>query len=136
MAWFGNEKISFLVIYIGCAPLILSPLFGYLEASKTTKHSALHMLEGLLPMFITDFFMIYAFVYTNYAWENPCSVIFIGGIFFVLNVTRLIISSVSKTKYSMLKDFHLSWSMTFCLIIILILRFITCKTITPILNLK
>jgi len=136
MAWFGNEKISFLVIYIGCAPLILSPLFGYLEASKTTKHSALHMLEGLLPMFITDFFMIYAFVYTNYAWENPCSVIFIGGIFFVLNVTRLIISSVSKTKYSMLKDFHLSWSMTFCLMIILILRFITCKTITPILNLK
>jgi len=136
MAWLGNEKISFLAIYIGCAPLILSPLFGFLEASKTTKHSVIHMLEGLLPMIITDVFFFYAFIYTNYAWDNPCSVIFIGGTFFVLNVTRLIISSVSKTKYSMLKDFHLSWSMMFCIIIILILRIITCQTITPILNLR
>ena len=94
------------------------------------------MLEGLLPMLTTDFFMIYAFIYTNYAWDNPCSVIFIGGTFFVLNVTRLIISTVSKSKYSMLKDFHLSWSMMFCIILIFILRLITCKTITPILNLR
>ena len=82
----------------------------------------MHMLEGLLPMILTDFFLFYAFMYTNYAWDNPCSVIFIGGAFFVLNVTRLIISSVSKTKYSMLKDFHLSWSMILCVIIILILH--------------
>ena len=134
MAWLGNEKISFLAIYCGSAPLILSPIFAYLEASKTTKHSIMHMLEGLLPMVITDIFLFYAFLYTNYAWDNPCLVIFIGGTFFVLNVTRLIISSVSKTKYSMLKDFHLSWSMMFCIIIILILRLITCQTITPILN--
>ena len=94
------------------------------------------MIEGFLPMVIIDFYLFFAFIYTNYAWDNPSSVIFIGGTFFVLNVTRLIISSVSKTKYSMLKDFHLSWSMMFTILIILILRLITCKTITPILNLK
>jgi hypothetical protein len=100
-------KISHFCIYIGSIPLILSPFLGFKEAASKTKHSLLHMIQGLLPLIITDFYILFVFFYTNLAWKNPAYVIFIGGTYFVLQITILIISTVSKTNFSIFKDFHL-----------------------------
>jgi len=77
-------KISHLSIYIGGFPVILSPVLGFKEAASKTKHSLLHMIQGLLPLLITDFYILIVFFYTNLAWKNPAYVIFIGGTYFVL----------------------------------------------------
>jgi len=51
-------KISHFSIYIGSIPLILSPVLGFKEAASKTKHSILHMIQGLLPLLITDFYKV------------------------------------------------------------------------------
>ena len=129
-------KIAHFFIYIACTPLILSPFLGFREAALKSKHSTLHMIQGLLPVAVTNFYVIFVFLYTNLAWKNPAYVIFIGGTYFVLQITILIISTVSKTNFSIFKDFHLSWAMVFTIFSLPLLRLHTCGTINPILNIS
>lgn len=65
-------------------------------------------MEGLLPMVLVMIFSFIAFNNSEEAWNKPALVVFTIGPFFSLCCTRLIIGSVTHSKFTILKDLHLS----------------------------
>lgn len=103
-----SENFSSWFIMIGCIPTCLGIVLNILNVLRTTKHSSLHALEGLLPLGIIVLYIYSCFAFTSYAWEAPSIVIFSMAPFFCLNASRVIISTVTKQKFSILEHFHLS----------------------------
>mmetsp|Transcript_11187 Transcript_11187/g.18806 ORF Transcript_11187/g.18806 Transcript_11187/m.18806 type:complete len:118 (-) Transcript_11187:65-418(-) len=52
--------------------------------------------------------MVECFAFTNAAWKKPCMVLFSLGSFFCLNASRVIIATVTKTRFTIFDDFYLS----------------------------
>ena len=76
--------------------------------SESTKHSFFHQMSGLWPLVLINTFLYTSYYYSSVAKFCPAMVIFAVGPFFTLCASRLIISSVSKTDFSLLNNFHLS----------------------------
>ena len=93
---------------MGTIPCVLG-VFANLQTVLTqSKHNIIHCLEGLLPLIVCLVYTLSCLRFTVVAWTKP--IYFFGAMsfFYSLNCSRVIIATVTKQKYSILRDFHLT----------------------------
>jgi hypothetical protein len=98
----------YLFFILGSVLMIIGSIKNLLYCLEHSKYSKFHVIESLLPIILINFYVFSAFHCSNIAWKYPSIVIFTGGCFLCLNVTRIIISSVTEIKFRILKDLHLT----------------------------
>ena len=104
----ADLKIMYLFFILGSVLMIIGSIKNLLYCLEHSKYSKFHVIESLLPIILIYFYVFSAFHCSNIAWKYPSIVIFTGGCFLCLNVTRIIISSVTEIKFRILKDLHLT----------------------------
>lgn len=62
-------------------------------------------------MFVSYAYISICFIYSPISWEYPVYVIFSVHPFFCTQNSRLIIATVTKQRYSLFDDIHLSYAM-------------------------
>ena len=72
------------------------------------KHPPMHCFQGFYPIITVIFYFILSWSTSEVAWRMPALVIFAIGPYFTLNASRLIIATVTKQKFIVLEDLHLS----------------------------
>lgn len=96
------------ICYIGCSTTVLGCLNNLITVFLKSKHSFAHQLEGLIPMVMIVSFVYIVFTFSEVAWTKPALVIYVLGPFFSLSCSRMIIGSVTHTKFSVFRDLHLT----------------------------
>ena len=92
---------------VGSILMLIGSIQNLIYCLKHSKYSKYHVIESLLPIILINFYVFSAFHCSNIAWKYPSIIIFTSGCFLCLNVTRIIISSVTEIKFRILKDLHL-----------------------------
>ena len=98
---------------IGSAVLIIGILDKQIFVLRNTKYSYVHVFTTFLPMIIQILFIGVVFSYSKLAYESPALVIFLYAPVFCLLNTRIILATVSKSSFDLLKHFHLMLPMIF-----------------------
>jgi len=88
--------------------IVLGSLFTIRSGFVKSKKPLFERIEGLIPPFLVIFYIFVAFTYTSVAWNAPSVVLFVAGIYFCLSVTKMIIATVTKQRYTVFDDIHLS----------------------------
>ena len=94
--------------------------YGLLESliiiANKSKHSVFHIMEGfLMHVFIIAYYLSHI-TYSDLFWQKPALMIINIAPIFCLNCARLILATVSKGRFSFLKDVHLSIAAVFSLV--------------------
>lgn len=90
-----------------CSLMFLSMLANIHCAFTKSRFSSGHIVQGLSPLIVIIAFYFSVFNFTTEAWKSPALVIFMSTPFFTLHCSRIIICSVSKTRYHFLDFIHL-----------------------------
>uniref|UniRef100_A0A7S3IP72 Uncharacterized protein n=1 Tax=Strombidium inclinatum TaxID=197538 RepID=A0A7S3IP72_9SPIT len=108
-----NLNVCHLGTMMGCLPM----MYGFYTNMQTIfsagKHSFWHCVDGLLPCAIIVIYFFFSFKFTRAAWHMPALVVFAMGSFLTLMGSRVIIATVTKSKFSTFKDFHLATPILF-----------------------
>lgn len=114
---FGNERIFPTMFGAGCIMTAMGVSNNLYTVFTSKKHSFGHQLVGILPLFMIMAYYYSAYTYTVKAWEAPVTVLFTVASFYSMCASRMIIGSVTKTKFSVFEDLHLSLPFIFGIII-------------------
>ena len=106
---FCDSKISNLLICMGCIPIIFGFLINIISTLLKTKHTTLHTLEGLLPVVLLVSGMYSIFATSKLSWSKPVLPLVLLSPYFCLTTIRLIISTVTKQKFTIFIDKHLTF---------------------------
>ena len=105
---FAEVKLVHFMICFGTIPIACGMVMNVYEVLSKSKHSLFHCLEGLLPIVLCTIYMISAHTFSVIAWEKPIYIFGSMSFFYSLNASRVIIATVTKKKFSIFIDFHLS----------------------------
>ena len=105
---FAEVKFIHFAIMSGTFPIACGMINNIVTVLSQSKHSVSHCLEGLLPIVICTLYMVSAHTFSVIAWEKPIFVFTSMAFFYSLNASRVIISTVTKKKFSIFIDFHLT----------------------------
>ena len=108
MQTFGETKFLTIYMCIGVLPTILGIIGNFKVVFAESKHSSIHCLEGLLPIAICSLFLYTSLCFSDIAWTKPIYTFVPMSMYFSLNCSRVIISTVTKQEFSVFIDFHLS----------------------------
>lgn len=115
---FANMPLVHLVAYFGCSTTIGGCISNLMTVYTKSKHTFIHQVEGLIPLWFIALFVWLCFTYTEIAWTKPALIIYIIGPFFSLSCSRMIVGSVTHSKFTMFRDLHLSMPFIFAMIIL------------------
>jgi hypothetical protein len=82
-----------------------------------SKHSYYHQIEGLLPNTVLLMYYYLLYNYSDALWTHPALSLIAIGPFFTGSCARLIVSTVSKARFSLFDEFHLSLPTVLSLVI-------------------
>lgn len=104
---FANR--GFLLVFMHCLSLsthlvMMSTIYGVLRKSKKPL---LEKLDSLLPILLGVLYFFINFTCCELSWNAPGIVLFISGAYFCLCSTKLIISNVTKQRFSTFEDLSL-----------------------------
>jgi hypothetical protein len=105
---FAEAKLLNFMICIGTIPTSCGMIMNIHTVLSKSKHSITHCLEGLLPIALCVLYMVSAHSFSVIAWEKPIFVFTSMTFFYSLNASRVIIATVTKKKFSIFNDFHLT----------------------------
>lgn len=106
--WFAEWKLVHAILLIGVIPPLCGEIAHIWTVLTQSKHSVSHCLEGLLPVVLSVLYMTSAHIFSVVAWEKPIYVFMSLTFFFSLNASRMIIATVTKKRFSIFNDFHLT----------------------------
>jgi hypothetical protein len=101
---FWDSKIINLLVCMGCIPIIIGFFLNIISTLFKSKHTILHSLEGLLPVVLLFSGMHSIFACSKLSWIKPVLPLILISPYFCLTSIRLIISTVTKQKFSIFKD--------------------------------
>ena len=105
---FAELKMIQVILIVATSTIIWQAYSNITTVYAKSKKPFSEQMSGLLPLVIIAAFLFASFKFTNEAWASPALVVFGIGPFFSLCCSRIIIGSVSKTKFSLLEHFHLT----------------------------
>ena len=108
---FAELRLILVMVTLGILPISLGLINNLTTVLGGSKHTTLHCFEGLIPIFLSILFIISSHSFSIIAWEKPIYVFGSMSFFFSLNCSRIIIATVTKKRYSVFKNFHLTLPM-------------------------
>jgi hypothetical protein len=105
---FAETRLIYVACLLGCITTFWGCADQIVEVYRKSKHSFIHQLEGLLPLVMIGIQTYITFNNSEEAWKSPALVIFTVGPYFSLCCSRMIVCSVTHSKFTILKDLHLS----------------------------
>ena len=99
------------------APAIFGILESIVMVLMKSKHSTLHIFEGLAPNLVFIVYYLSLFLYSDLLWTYPALSLLNLAPFFCLATSRLIVSTVAKMKFTLLREIHLSLPMLLTIVI-------------------
>ena len=93
-------------------------MFTILRVFRVSKRPLLEKIDSLLPIGLMILYFFINFTYCEMAWNAPGIILFISGAYFCLCSTKIIISNVTKQKFSTFEDMGLHVPFLFSLIML------------------
>lgn len=114
----GNMQCLLAFMYGLCSSTHMVMMLTILRVFVTSKRSIFEKVDSLLPIALVITFFYVNFKYCDLAWNAPAVVQLSSGAYFCLCSTKLIISNVTKQRFSTFDDAALHLPFLFSLVML------------------
>lgn len=115
---FANRGFLLVFMHLVCISTHCVMTVTVLRVMKNSKRSLIEKIDSLLPVVLLVAYFFINFTYCELAWNAPGVILFISGAYFCLCSTKLIISNVTKQRFSTFEDMNLHVPFLFSLIML------------------